>query len=69
LVGPFNNAQDALDFTLQAKKMAPNEIIPWLKPDRYSFFIISTANLELLQSDKSLDKYRKFLEQHLPGKF
>jgi tetratricopeptide (TPR) repeat protein len=69
LVGPFNNAQDALDFILQAKKMAPNEIIPWLKPDRYSFFIISTANLELLQSDKSLDKYRKFLEQHLPGKF
>ncbi len=69
LVGEFINAQEALDYMQQAKRLAANEIIPWLKPDKYSFSILSTGNLEVLQNLKDLTQYKKFLEQNLPGKF
>jgi hypothetical protein len=68
LVGNFDNAQKAIDYVLKAKKLAPNEIVPWLKPEKYSFSIISSNNLEVLQNLKDLNQYRKFLEQNLPGK-
>jgi outer membrane protein assembly factor BamD (BamD/ComL family) len=69
LIGPFNNAQEAIDYTMQAKKLAASEIIPWLKPERYSFLIIAPNNLELLQEKKDLLKYKAFLEANVPGKF
>ncbi|MGZ3859514.1 MAG: type IX secretion system periplasmic lipoprotein PorW/SprE [Flavisolibacter sp.] len=69
LVGTFPSAQEALDYVQQARRLAPTEIIPWLKPDKYSFSIISNGNLEVLQNLKDLEQYRKFLEQNLPGKF
>jgi tetratricopeptide (TPR) repeat protein len=69
LIGTFTNAQDALDYAQRAKRLAPTEIIPWLKPEKYSFSVISFANLEVLQNLKDLDQYKKFLEQNLPGKF
>ena len=69
LIGDFNNAQEALDYALKAKRLAPNEIIPWLKPEKYSLSIVTTPNLEILQDNKNLTMYRKFLEQNLPGKF
>jgi outer membrane protein assembly factor BamD (BamD/ComL family) len=69
LVGEFNSAQEALDYMQQAKRLAPREIIPWLKPEKYSFSILSQNNLEVLQNLKDLEQYRKFLEQNLPGKF
>jgi hypothetical protein len=69
LIGEFNSAQEALDYMQQAKRLAPREIIPWLKPEKYSFSILSPNNLEVLQNLKDLEQYRKFLEQNLPGKF
>lgn len=69
LIGDFNNAQEAVDYALKAKRLAPNEIIPWLKPEKYSLSIVTTPNLEILQDKKNLAMYRKFLEQNLPGKF
>ncbi|MGN6165723.1 MAG: tetratricopeptide repeat protein [Flavisolibacter sp.] len=69
LIGTFANAQEALDYAQRAKRLAPTEIIPWLKPEKYSFSVISFANLEVLQNLKDLDQYKKFLEQNLPGKF
>lgn len=69
LIGPFSNAQDAIDYVVLAKKTAASEIIPWLKPERYSFLIISPNNLDILRNDKDLQKYRKFLEAQVPGKF
>jgi len=69
LVGPFNSAQEAIDYVKAAKALAPAEIIPWLKSDKYSFTIISKGNLEILQGNKDLKGYRQFVEQNLPGKF
>lgn len=68
LIGEFTNAQEALEYVQQAKRLAPTEIVPWLKPEKYSFSIISNNNLEVLQNLKDLSQYKKFLEQNLPGK-
>jgi hypothetical protein len=69
LIGDFTNAEEALEYSQQAKRLAPTEIIPWLKQDKYSFSIVSPENLEVLQNLKDLGQYKKFLEQNLPGKF
>jgi hypothetical protein len=69
LIGDFTNAEEALEYSQQARRLAPTEIIPWLKQDKYSFSIVSPENLEVLQNLKDLAQYKKFLEQNLPGKF
>jgi outer membrane protein assembly factor BamD (BamD/ComL family) len=69
LIGPFDNAQAAMDYIQQVKPKAAGEIIPWLKPDKYSFSIISEQNLGVLQANPDVAAYKRFLEQNLPGKF
>ncbi|TMI84010.1 MAG: hypothetical protein E6H10_06740 [Bacteroidetes bacterium] len=69
LIKPFDNAQAAMDYIQQTKPRAATEIIPWLKPDKYSFSIISEQNLGILQSNPDMAAYKRFLEQNLPGKF
>jgi tetratricopeptide (TPR) repeat protein len=69
LIGDFTNAQDAIDYAQKAKRLAPNEIVPWLKADKYSISILSNSNLPLLLEKKDLVQYKQFLEQNLPGKF
>jgi outer membrane protein assembly factor BamD (BamD/ComL family) len=69
LIKPFDNAQAAMDYIQQTKPKAATEIVPWLKPDKYSFSIISEQNLAILQSNPDLAAYKRFLEQNLPGKF
>jgi hypothetical protein len=69
LIKPFENAQAAMDYVQLVKSKAATEIIPWLKPDKYSFSIISEQNLGVLQSNPDLAAYKRFLEQNLPGKF
>jgi hypothetical protein len=68
LIGSFDNAQKAIEYVQKARKLAPNEIVPWLKPEKYSFSIITSYNLEVLQNLKDLNQYKKFLDQNLPGK-
>jgi hypothetical protein len=69
LVSGFANAQAAIDYAQRAKALAPSEIIPWLTGNKYTFSIISNSNLEILKGTTDISVYRKFLEQHLPGKF
>ena len=69
LIKPFDNAQAAVDYINQVKPKAANEIIPWLKPDKYTFSIITDQNLEVLKSNPDLTAYKLFLDQNLPGKF
>ena len=69
LVGTFDNAQAAIDYLQQAKPVATTRIMPWLKPEKYSFMIISSRNLELLKTNLKLVDYRKFAEKYWPGKF
>ena len=69
LVGGFDNAQAAIDYLQEAKPVATTRIMPWLKPEKYSFSIISSRNLEILKTNLKLDEYRKFAEQNWKGKF
>ena len=43
--------------------------MPWLKPEKYSFSIISSRNLELLKANLKLDEYRKFADKYWQDKF
>lgn len=69
LISGFNNAQEAIDYVSEAKPVATTRIVPWLKPEKYSFTIISGQNLEVLKTNLKLDEYRKFAEQNWKGKF
>jgi len=65
----FANTVDAIDYIEQTKKLGVTEIFPWLSKDKYSFIIISPANLKLMMEEKKLSPYMEFLKQQLPGKF
>ncbi|MEJ0101964.1 MAG: hypothetical protein WDO19_05115 [Bacteroidota bacterium] len=69
LVGGFSNAQEAIEYLQQAKPVATTRIMPWLKPEKYSFSIISGRNLEILKTNLKFDDYRKFADQNWKGKF
>jgi outer membrane protein assembly factor BamD (BamD/ComL family) len=69
LVGDFSTAREALNYMQSARQAAASEVMPWLKPEHYSFSIITDDNLPLLVEKKDLEQYRKFLVQNLPGKF
>jgi hypothetical protein len=69
LIGNFPNAQAATDYVDQAKRQARTDIIPWLTADKYHFSIITSTNLEVLQANQDLISYKKFIDQHFPGKF
>jgi tetratricopeptide (TPR) repeat protein len=69
LVGKFENAVEAMDYADKAKKLAPADIIPWMPAAKYSFIIITEANLEVLKNNKDVPAYRKFLAQSFPGSF
>ncbi|MDB5280772.1 MAG: hypothetical protein JWR61_5727 [Ferruginibacter sp.] len=64
----FANADAALQFLYRAKKAAPDEV-SWLPAAKYSFLIISDANLGLLQNNKNLKEYKDLLSKQFPGKF
>ncbi len=53
LVGPFTNAGDAVGYINKAKPQAASRIVPWLAPEKYSFLILSGANLTVLKSKKT----------------
>ena len=69
VISGFDNANDALTYMEQARKVAPREIISWLPVAKYFFIIISDENLERLKVNKDLTEYRKFLSAFFPGKF
>jgi outer membrane protein assembly factor BamD (BamD/ComL family) len=69
LVAPFSSAADAITYIEQTRPRTANEIIPWLKGGKYSFSILTNGNFDLLKTNKDLEAYKAFLNQHFPGKF
>lgn len=69
LQGPFTNASAAVDYIDKVKPVAKSRIVPWLAADKYSFLVISNANLEVLKSGKDMDAYKQLLQKAFPGKF
>lgn len=69
MVGPFADAGKAVDYVEKTRPQAPSNILPWLNASKFSFLIISSANLEVLKENKDLGSYRQLLVQLLPGKF
>jgi outer membrane protein assembly factor BamD (BamD/ComL family) len=69
LVGPFANAGDAVSYINKAKPQAASRIVPWLAKEKYSFLILSGANLTVLKSKKDIQEYRTFLHGVFPDIF
>ncbi|HUZ59534.1 MAG TPA: tetratricopeptide repeat protein [Hanamia sp.] len=68
IFSPFIDADVALKYLDQLKSAAPSEI-SWLPVQKYAFYIISDANLELLKENKNLQSYIDLLHKKYPGKF
>jgi tetratricopeptide (TPR) repeat protein len=69
VISGFPTDKDALDYLQHAKALAPRQIVPWLPADKYTFMIISGANLRILLTGKDMSAYRQFLSAAYPGKF
>jgi outer membrane protein assembly factor BamD (BamD/ComL family) len=69
LVGGFSNILQATEYLQKVMPLAPKEIVPWLKADKYSFTIISNPNLEVLKTKPDLNTYKAFLEKNSGLKF
>ncbi|MBO9561832.1 MAG: hypothetical protein J7621_03625 [Niastella sp.] len=68
-ISSFENANAAIDYLEKARKAAPGELIPWLPAAKYTFVIVTDANLGILLNTKDVDTYKLFLQQMFPGKF
>ena len=69
LIGNFDNAQAAAEYVQTVKPVSNSQIVPWLAADKYSFTIISAANLEILKTQQDIGLYKQFIEKNLPVKF
>lgn len=69
LFGPFVNADEAIKYMDRVKPMTASRIIPWLPANKFSFSMISPANLALLQANQDLEGYTGFLKELYPDKF
>ena len=64
----FSDANAAILYADRLKKNAPTEV-SWLPANKYSFVIISDANLQVLKANKDLAGYIKLLNSKYPRKF
>lgn len=64
----FADANAAIAYADKLKKNAPAEV-SWLPANKYSFLIISEANLAVLKASKDLSGYIKLLNSRYPGRF
>lgn len=64
----FESADIAMKFIEKIRKDAPSEV-SWLPANKYSFYIISKDNLELLKENKNLEDYISLLNEKYPGQF
>jgi outer membrane protein assembly factor BamD (BamD/ComL family) len=69
VISGFATDADAITYLQNVKALAPRQIVPWLPADKYTFIIISAANLSVLMNNKDMTDYRKFLSAAYPGKF
>ncbi len=68
LIGKFVDADAALKYFKSIKKAAPGEM-SWLPAAKYSFYIITESNLEILKDKKNLDDYKKLLNNNYDNIF
>ena len=64
----FIDADEAIKYRDKLKRDAPAEI-SWLPAQKYTFYIISDSNLQLLKENKNLHSYLDLLNKKYPGKF
>ena len=69
MFGPFANAADAVGYIDKTRPLASSRIIPWLAADKFSFTIISDANMGVLINNQDITGYRNFLHGIFPDKF
>jgi outer membrane protein assembly factor BamD (BamD/ComL family) len=69
MFGPFVNAREAITYIDRVRPLAKSRIIPWLTTDKYSFTMISNANMNLLVEKQDVDGYHTFIQQIFPDKF
>lgn len=65
----FENATAAIEYVERVRKVAASEIVPWMPPGKYTFYIISPQNLEVLKASKDVNVYKSELGAAFPGKF
>ncbi len=68
IINNFTNAQSALNYIQQVKPIAATEIVPWLQKDKFTFSVITPANLQILKSSGDWSNYKKFTDQFFGGK-
>ncbi|MGN6248800.1 MAG: tetratricopeptide repeat protein [Ginsengibacter sp.] len=64
----FQDADEALKYLDKLKQAAPTQI-SWLPAQKYTFYIISDSNLQLLKENKNLQGYIDLLKNKYPTKF
>ena len=64
----FINAEEAINYRDKIKRDAAAEV-SWLPAEKYSFYIISNTNLDLLKENKDIKSYIDLLNKKYPGKF
>ncbi len=64
----FADAAAAYGFLLKVKRAAPDEV-SWLPANKYSFYLISDENLQLLKTNKDIAAYIGLLNKVFPGTF
>lgn len=69
MFGPFNSAAEAIGYIDKVKPVAGSRIVPWLAADKFSFSIISNANMVVLTGNQDVAAYRNFLHSIFPDKF
>ena len=69
VLGTFKDAAAAMEYVDIAKPITSAQIVPWLKNEKYFYYIISEASLEKLKQDKKIEEYVEFLKKAVPGKF
>lgn len=60
VISSFENAAAAVEYMHKAQAAAPREVVPWLPANKYSFYIISGPNLDLLLHNRDMPAYQRF---------
>ena len=68
VITSFPNAAAAMIYYNKIKKDAASEL-SWLPANKYSFLIITEANLQLLKTNKNLPGYKALLNTQFPSRF
>ncbi len=68
VISPFPDAAAALLYYDKIKRSAKSEI-SWLPANKYSFLIITDANLQLLKTNKNIPDYKNLLNTQYPNRF